>query len=78
MPNAPHDYVAHLEENLGGLDRSLPVAVYCGSGFRASIAASILKRNGFENVINIPGSWNAWTAASLPVKKEIRKQEKSA
>ncbi len=78
VPNARHNYVAHLEENLGELERSKPVAVYCGSGYRASIAASILKRNGFERVINIPGSWNAWTAANLPVEKEDKKQEKSA
>ncbi|MEJ7862905.1 MAG: rhodanese-like domain-containing protein [Pyrinomonadaceae bacterium] len=78
VPNAEHIYVAHLEENLENLDKSKPVATYCGSGYRASIAASILKGAGFEKVINIPGSWNAWTKARLPVEKEERKQEKSA
>jgi hydroxyacylglutathione hydrolase len=78
VPNARHNYVAHLEENLGELDRAKPVAVYCGSGFRASIAASILKRNGFGKVINIPGSWNAWTKAGLPIEKEDKSREKSA
>ncbi len=69
VPNAEHIYVAHLEENLGKLDESKTTATYCGSGYRASIAASILKQNGFEKVINIPGSWNAWTKAKLPVEK---------
>jgi len=78
VPNAEHIYVAHLEENLEKLDKSKTVATYCGSGYRASIAASILKGAGFEKVINIPGSWNAWTKARLPVEKEERKQEKSA
>ncbi len=78
VPNAEHIYVAHLEENLGKLDKSKTVAVYCGSGYRASIAASILKKHDFEKVINIPGSWNAWTKAKLPVEGAEKKQEKSA
>jgi len=78
VPNAEHIYVAHLAENIEKLDKSKTVATYCGSGYRASIAASILKGAGFEKVINIPGSWNAWTKARLPVEKEERKQEKSA
>ena len=78
VPNAEHLYVAHLEDNLGKLDKSKPVATYCGSGYRASIAASILKGAGFEKVINIPGSWNAWTKAKLPVEGDGKKQQKSA
>lgn len=78
VPGAEHIYVAHLAENIDRLDRSKPVATYCGSGYRASIAASILKGAGFEKVINIPGSWNVWTKAGLPVEKEKRQQEKSA
>ena len=40
-----------------------------GSGDRASIAASLLQKHGFEKVVNVPGSWNAWTAAKLVVEK---------
>ncbi len=77
VKDAEHIYVAHLEKNLEKLDKSKTVATYCGSGYRASIAASILNRNGFEKVINIPGSWNAWTKAGLPVEKDSKQQEKS-
>jgi hydroxyacylglutathione hydrolase len=42
--------------------------VYCDSGYRASIAASLLQASGFD-VANIPGSWQAWTACDLPVEK---------
>ena len=60
-------YAAHLPDNLDGLQRDKTVATYCGSGYRASIAASILKREGFAEVVNIPGSWNAWQRHELPV-----------
>ncbi|MFP5406579.1 MAG: rhodanese-like domain-containing protein, partial [Gammaproteobacteria bacterium] len=67
VPGARHIYLPHLEENLGELDRTRTIATYCGSGYRASIAASVLARNGFAKVANIPGSWQAWRAAGLPV-----------
>ena len=44
-----------------------PTAVYCGSGYRASIATSILKQQGFNELWNVPGSWEAWKKAKLPV-----------
>lgn len=69
VPGAEHAFVAHLPDGLGQLDRSKTVATYCGSGYRASIAASILKRKGFRDVVNIPGSWMAWQRHDLPVEK---------
>ena len=56
-------------EELGALDRERPVAAYCKTGYRASIAASVLKQAGFEQVASIPGSFTAWQAAGLPVEK---------
>ncbi len=67
VPGARQLFVAHLDERLGELDPGLPTVTYCGSGYRASLAASVLKRHGFAQVINVPGSWQAWSAAGLPV-----------
>lgn len=67
VPGAKHAFVAHLPRHLEQLDRSKIVATYCGSGYRASIAASILKRHGFSQVVNVPGSWAAWRKHDLPV-----------
>lgn len=69
VPHSQHRYVAHLRENLTGLDPARPIVVYCGSGYRASIAASILQQHGFSSVTNVPGSRTAWQAAKLPVEK---------
>jgi hydroxyacylglutathione hydrolase len=49
------------------LDPDKPTAVYCGSGYRASMATSILKPLGFADLWNVPGSWEAWKKAKLPV-----------
>jgi hydroxyacylglutathione hydrolase len=42
------------------------VAVICGSGYRGSIAASFLKREGYQHVTNILGGMTAWKKAGLP------------
>lgn len=71
VPGATHFYVGDMRDgSLPDLDKSRPVAAYCGSGYRASIAASLLQRGGFTEVINVPGSWQAWNNQNLPVAAE--------
>jgi hydroxyacylglutathione hydrolase len=48
------------------IDRNVPVAVHCKSGYRSMIACSLLQRAGFQNVINIVGGFDAWQQAKLP------------
>src|SRR3989440_2932149 len=67
VPGARHIFLPELRKRIGELDRSKPTAVYCGSGYRASIATSIMKPGGFEKLWNVPGSWEAWKKARLPV-----------
>src|SRR5690606_6401158 len=52
VPGAEHIYLPHLEERVSELDSDCTIAVYCGSGYRSSIAASVLQRSGFRSVIN--------------------------
>jgi rhodanese-related sulfurtransferase len=51
IPNARHIFLGELREHLGKLDKTKPTAVYCDSGYRASIATSILKQEGFGDSI---------------------------
>ncbi len=46
-------------------DRQL--AVICGSGYRSTVAASVLQRSGFEKVLNVAGGMKAWQRESRPV-----------
>ena len=66
IPGATHAFLGELREKLDELDRSATYATYCASGFRASIASSLLAARGFSNIRNVPGSWKAWTAAGYP------------
>jgi glyoxylase-like metal-dependent hydrolase (beta-lactamase superfamily II)/rhodanese-related sulfurtransferase len=48
------------------MDRNLPIAVHCKSGYRSVIAGSLLQRAGFKNVVNVIGGFDAWQQAKLP------------
>jgi hydroxyacylglutathione hydrolase len=67
VPGARHAFVPFLHDEVADLDRFRPLAVYCGSGYRSSMAASMLEREGFRDVRNIPGSIGAWKAAGYPL-----------
>ena len=70
LPGATHIYVADLPNKLDLIPRDRPVVTFCGSGLRAIIAATILKKNGFEKVENALGSMAACAAVGCPIIKE--------
>jgi rhodanese-related sulfurtransferase len=55
-----------LMSMLDDLDRTQPVAVHCKSGYRSSIATSLLQRAGFTQVMNVIGGIDAWQTCGLP------------
>jgi len=57
----------HLAEKLDALPKNRSLLVYCAGGYRSSIAASLLERNGFDRVSEIAGGIAGWEAAGLPV-----------
>jgi rhodanese-related sulfurtransferase len=61
-----HDVTAVPE----ALDPERPIAVLCGSGQRAAVAASLVARHGATQVIHVtPGGVPAWGRAGHPIEK---------
>ena len=77
VPGATYIFLPELEQKAERLDKNMPVAVYCDSGYRASLAASLLRRKGFTQVHNVPGSWKAWLVAEYPVEKPTDQKKSS-
>jgi hydroxyacylglutathione hydrolase len=68
IEGAIHVHGGLLEDRLDEVPRNgRPLAVICGSGYRSTVAASVLKRAGFGDVRNVPGGMRAWRSAGLPV-----------
>jgi rhodanese-related sulfurtransferase len=55
--------VGQLPVRMGELDPSRPTVVFCAGGYRSSVAASLLRRNGFTDVSDILGGYGAWEQA---------------
>jgi len=58
--------LAQLAERLSELPTGRPLIVYCATGFRSSIAASILRREGVFEVADLVGGFAAWSARGAP------------
>ena len=66
IDGAAHIHAGLLSDRLGELPKDRPIVVACGSGYRASIAASLLRRHGYRDVTHLVGGMTAWNAAGLP------------
>lgn len=62
-----HAYVGELPGAADDIDPDCPVTVMCGSGARATIAASVLRRRGFAKLDVYIGSMKAWQGAGKPI-----------
>jgi hydroxyacylglutathione hydrolase len=55
----------HLEARLADIPRDREVVVHCASGYRSSIAASLLAQHGLTQVADLVGGFAAWEASQL-------------
>ena len=69
IEGALHIYVGHLEERLHKVPADRPIVVICNVGHRASLGASILRREGFQKVYNVLGGMTAWEKAGHALAK---------
>jgi hydroxyacylglutathione hydrolase len=69
VPGSIHVAAGDLPARLADLPRDRPIAAICGSGYRASVAASLLAASGFERVAWVADGVPAWKAAGLPVER---------
>lgn len=59
-----------LSKQVNQLSRHNSYSVHCKSGYRSSIAVSILRRAGLKNVGNVVGGFDGWKAVGLPVTQD--------
>lgn len=67
IANARHIMLGNLKDNLQSLPKEQPIFTFCGSGYRSSIAASILAGSGFTRAVNVDGGMTAWQRQKLPL-----------
>lgn len=67
IPVAHHIHITQLPEHMDEVPRDQPVYIFCGSGVRSMIAASLLRRAGWENLTSVLGGLAGWSSVSCPL-----------
>jgi hydroxyacylglutathione hydrolase len=58
-----------LGNNIDALDPTKPTYAICQTGYRSSLATSLLENAGFKSVYNVTGGTSAWIEAKLPTEQ---------
>ncbi len=63
IPAAMPMPLAQLRVRLSEVPTDKPIVVHCASGWRSSVAASLLRAQGFQRVSDLAGGYTAWVQA---------------
>ena len=66
IEGAVHISLGELRTRMGDLPKQTSMVAVCGSGYRSSVAASLLEAQGFVNVSSMDGGMTAWKQHRLP------------
>ncbi len=67
ITRAHHIHITQLPQRIEEVPRDRPVYIFCGSGLRSMVAASILQREGWQDMTVILGGIAGWSSATCPV-----------
>jgi hydroxyacylglutathione hydrolase len=67
ISGAHHIHLTQLPGRMDEVPRSVPVYIFCGSGVRSMIAASLLQIAGWQNHSVVLGGLTGWTSSVCPV-----------
>lgn len=70
LDKAKHIELGEVQKNIAAIPKDAKMIAMCRSGQRSSIAASLLKRYGFNDVSHLKGGILAWSEAQLPLTKD--------
>ncbi|MDW7650284.1 MAG: MBL fold metallo-hydrolase, partial [Bacillota bacterium] len=69
IPYANHIHITQLPNKLDSIPKEHPVYIFCASGLRSMIAASLLKKAGYHDPVVILGGFSGWTSTTCPIQR---------
>jgi hydroxyacylglutathione hydrolase len=67
IPGAHHIHLTQLPRHLGDVPKGRPVTIFCGSGLRSMVAASLLQSTGWRELVVVLGGLSGWSSVSCPI-----------
>ncbi len=71
IQSAQHFALDFINKNMAEISRDKEYYMHCRSGYRSTVAASILKARGFEKLINVLGTFDEVAASSIPTSAAV-------
>ena len=71
IPGAVLIPLNRLLDDVNTIDKQRPIQVYCASGYRSSIALSLLRRIGYKEVNDLAGGMLAYRKSGLPIEAKL-------
>ncbi len=68
IPGAHHIHLTQLPGRLDEVAKEKRIFIFCGSGVRSATAASLLKQEGWEDLVVISGGTAGWNSISCPLR----------
>ena len=65
ISGATHIPLGELQKRRGELPKATAIIIVCGSGYRSSIAASLLQADNFRQIASMDGGMTAWNEQKL-------------
>jgi len=70
IPSTLHIPLADLATHFAEVPKGKEIVVQCAGGYRSSMAASMLRAQGYASVEDLIGGIGAWEKAGLPLQAE--------
>ncbi len=72
IPGAQHLGRGVLERDIETRvpDKTTPIILYCGGGYRSALAAESIQKMGYSQVLSMDGGYRAWNEVNYPLDKQ--------
>lgn len=71
IPGAHNIHILGFEKRIDEVPRDRKVYIFCGSGIRSMIAASVLRQQGWTDLAVVLGGFAAWSSVSCPISHRV-------
>lgn len=78
IESAQHFALDYINANMGEIQPDHQYYLHCRSGYRSTVAASILKARGFEDLINVQGAFTDIINSTIPTTQFVCPSTKEA
>jgi len=67
IPNAHHIHLSQIAERMDDVPDDRSIYIFCGTGLRSTVAASMLMQSGWDDLTVVLGGLSGWSSITCPL-----------